>query len=144
NMARGLTTKILKHKAKTFQCLRVFGVINTYCFFTDSDTSWLNIKIIWLLRAILLGLLLLLPVTVHAQDAPSKSTVYTVKPGDSLTKIAANYSNQIFWKNIYEANSDVIQDPDVIHTGQKLLIPRFIAESEKHSINKDEKLYDAD
>jgi nucleoid-associated protein YgaU len=28
------------------------------------------------------------------------------------------------WRRIYEANRDQIEDPDLIHPGQKLKIPR--------------------
>jgi nucleoid-associated protein YgaU len=46
---------------------------------------------------------------------------YTVKSGDSLSKIGARYG--IAWKQIYEANKDLIKDPDLIHPGWKLRIP---------------------
>ncbi|MDU1904798.1 MAG: LysM peptidoglycan-binding domain-containing protein [Dysgonomonas sp.] len=49
--------------------------------------------------------------------------IYEVKPGDSLSKIAAKYPG-ITWNKIYEANKDIIKDPDVIHPGQKLKIPK--------------------
>jgi nucleoid-associated protein YgaU len=47
---------------------------------------------------------------------------YEVKPGDSLSKIAGKYSG-ISWKDIFEANKDVIKDPDKIFPGQVLKIP---------------------
>jgi len=47
---------------------------------------------------------------------------YTVKSGDSLSKIASHYSG-VSWKEIWEANKDQINDPDVIHPGQVLKIP---------------------
>lgn len=46
---------------------------------------------------------------------------YTVKPGDSLSKIGARYGVQ--WKEIYEANKDQIKNPDLIQPGWKLKIP---------------------
>lgn len=49
--------------------------------------------------------------------------IYEVKLGDSLSKIAAKYPG-ITWNKIYEANKDTIKDPDVIHPGQKLKIPK--------------------
>ena len=49
---------------------------------------------------------------------------YTVKPGDSLSKIAKNkYGNANLWKTIYEANKDRIKNPDLIQVGWELKIP---------------------
>jgi len=49
---------------------------------------------------------------------------YEVKPGDSLSKIAKHvYGHANEWKKIFEANRDVIKDPDKIFPGQKLKIP---------------------
>jgi nucleoid-associated protein YgaU len=47
---------------------------------------------------------------------------YEVEPGDNLSKIAGKYSG-ISWKDIFEANKDVIKDPDKIFPGQVLKIP---------------------
>lgn len=52
----------------------------------------------------------------------AQETTYTVKSGDSLSKIAKNYPG-LTWQKIYEANKDQIKDPDLIHPGQKLKIP---------------------
>ena len=49
---------------------------------------------------------------------------YEVKSGDSLSKIAKRvYGNASAWKKIFEANADVLKDPDKIFPGQKLKIP---------------------
>ena len=49
---------------------------------------------------------------------------YEVKSGDSLSKIAKRvYGNASAWKRIYEANRDLLKDPDKIFPGQKLKIP---------------------
>jgi nucleoid-associated protein YgaU len=49
---------------------------------------------------------------------------YTVKPGDSLSKIAKlKYGNANLWKAIYEANKDRIKNPDLIQVGWELKIP---------------------
>jgi nucleoid-associated protein YgaU len=47
---------------------------------------------------------------------------YEVKSGDSLSKIGQQYG--IKWQDIYEANRDQIKNPDLIHPGWKLKIPR--------------------
>jgi nucleoid-associated protein YgaU len=50
---------------------------------------------------------------------------YEVKSGDSLSKIAKHaYGDAKAWKRIFEANTDVIKDPDKIFPGQKLKIPK--------------------
>jgi nucleoid-associated protein YgaU len=49
---------------------------------------------------------------------------YTVKPGDSLSKIAKlKYGKANLWKAIYEANKDRIKNPDLIQVGWELKIP---------------------
>jgi nucleoid-associated protein YgaU len=49
---------------------------------------------------------------------------YTVKKGDSLSKIAKReYGDAQQWRRIYEANRDVIQNPDLIYPGQVFRIP---------------------
>jgi nucleoid-associated protein YgaU len=48
---------------------------------------------------------------------------YTVKGGDTLSKIGQHHG--VGWREIYEANKDVIgDDPDKIRPGQTLRIPR--------------------
>jgi len=49
---------------------------------------------------------------------------YTVKPGDSLSKISkAVYGNANEYMKIFEANRDVLSDPNKISPGQNLRIP---------------------
>ena len=49
---------------------------------------------------------------------------YTVKPGDSLSKISkAVYGNANDYMKIFEANRDVLSDPNKISPGQNLRIP---------------------
>jgi nucleoid-associated protein YgaU len=55
--------------------------------------------------------------------APGART-YTVKAGDSLSKIAKReYGDAADWKKIHEANRDQISNPDLIHPGQVLKLP---------------------
>lgn len=49
---------------------------------------------------------------------------YTVQKGDSLSKIAkAELGDANAWKKIFEANRDVLDDPDKIFPGQTLKLP---------------------
>jgi nucleoid-associated protein YgaU len=50
--------------------------------------------------------------------------IYEVKSGDSLSRIAKQfYGSGNEWKRIFEANSDILKDPNKIFPGQKLKIP---------------------
>ena len=61
---------------------------------------------------------------VSSTAALATPRIYTVKKGDSLSKIAkAVYGKANLWKRIYEANQDQIADADLIHPGQVLKIP---------------------
>ena len=56
------------------------------------------------------------------QNTESKS--YTVKAGDTLSKIAKNqYGNANDWDKIYQANKDKIASPHKIQIGQELILP---------------------
>jgi nucleoid-associated protein YgaU len=49
---------------------------------------------------------------------------YVVVKGDSLSKIAKReYGDASKWRAIYEANKDLIKDPDLIYPGQELKVP---------------------
>jgi nucleoid-associated protein YgaU len=49
---------------------------------------------------------------------------YTVKPGDSLSKIAKEvYGGANDYMKIFEANRDKLRDPNMVHPGQELKIP---------------------
>ena len=49
---------------------------------------------------------------------------YVVKKGDTLSKIAEDfYGDQTMYPKIFEANRDIIKDPNKIRPGQKLRIP---------------------
>jgi NitT/TauT family transport system substrate-binding protein len=51
-------------------------------------------------------------------------TDYTVKAGDTLSELADRFYGKAFkWTRIYEANREVIKNPDYIYIGQKLTIP---------------------
>lgn len=49
---------------------------------------------------------------------------YTIGKGDTLSKIAKeHYGSANAWKQIFEANRDVIEDPDRIFPGQVIKLP---------------------
>ena len=63
--------------------------------------------------------------TGSSYDASSGGSRYhTVAKRDTLYSLARNYySDQRRWKDIYEANRDLLADPNRIYVGQRLLIP---------------------
>lgn len=51
---------------------------------------------------------------------------HTVKSGESLSLIAKHYfSDPMKYKQIFEANTDQLKNPDLIHPGQELIIPNL-------------------
>ena len=64
---------------------------------------------------------LILNITTGSGDAGGGANTYTVESGDSLSKIGAKYG--VSWKAIFDANRDIISNPDMIHPGQELKIP---------------------
>src|SRR5690606_1360426 len=65
------------------------------------------------------------PETREADVGAPESTRYTVRKGDTLSAIAKReYGDASAWRRIYEANRDQIDNPDLIHPGQELRIPK--------------------
>jgi len=65
------------------------------------------------------------PAESMSADDPDTRT-YTVKSGDSLWKIAEEmYGNGSKYPAIFEANKDILDDPDKIFPGQELRIPKL-------------------
>ncbi|MEL1253439.1 LysM peptidoglycan-binding domain-containing protein [Flavobacterium sp. DGU38] len=58
---------------------------------------------------------------MNIEVALGVSREYTVEIGDSLSKIAKVYG--VSWQDIFEANKDIISNPDLIQPGWKLKIP---------------------
>jgi nucleoid-associated protein YgaU len=59
-----------------------------------------------------------------AGGAAAAARTYTVKPGDTLSKIAKEtLGNANDYMKIFKANTDQLQDPDKIKPGQVLKIP---------------------
>jgi len=61
---------------------------------------------------------------VQGGSSSTATKTYEVVSGDSLSKIAKReYGNASEWNRIYEANRDILDDPNKIYPGQKLKIP---------------------
>lgn len=64
------------------------------------------------------------PAPTAAASTEWKSRTYTVKAGDTLSKIAKEmYGNANDYNAIFEANKPMLKDPDKIYPGQVLRIP---------------------
>ena len=61
---------------------------------------------------------------VQGGGSSTATKIYEVKSGDSLSKIAKReYGDANAWPRIFEANKDLLKDPNKIFPGQKLKIP---------------------
>ncbi len=67
------------------------------------------------------------PSDIKANITVSDSSVYhkhTVKSGESLSKIAKHYyGDAMKYQQIFQANTNILSNPDVIHPDQVLVIP---------------------
>ncbi len=62
--------------------------------------------------------------TAAAAGSNPYTQIHVVQSGDSLSKIAQKYyGDPALYTKIFEANRDLLKDPDKIQPGQKLRIP---------------------
>ena len=69
--------------------------------------------------------------TLDLSVAPQSGTggagamqTHTVVAGDTLSKLAQRfYGDKMAYQRIFDANRDILKDPDLIHPGQVLKIP---------------------
>jgi nucleoid-associated protein YgaU len=69
------------------------------------------------------------PADILANILVDDTSVYhrhEVKSGESLSKIAKHYyGDAMKYPKIYEANRNILDNPDMIHPGQMLVIPNL-------------------
>ncbi|MDZ7316585.1 MAG: peptidoglycan-binding protein LysM [candidate division KSB1 bacterium] len=59
-------------------------------------------------------------------EKKEEAEFYTIRPGDTLSKIAKTYyGNANKYPIIFEANREVIKDPNLIYPGQVIRIPKL-------------------
>src|SRR6185295_9211708 len=75
---------------------------------------------------------------VKVETAPKTETtkmvdgkkIYTVQPKDTLSEISVKvYNTSRHYQKIYEANKDVIDDPNMLQVGAKLVMPDLPAKA---------------
>ncbi|MGJ8666333.1 MAG: LysM peptidoglycan-binding domain-containing protein [Patiriisocius sp.] len=96
--------------------LHISGVANTQY---DKDRLWDEIKASGGEN----------PSDIMADINVADTTVYarhTVESGESLSKIAKHYyKDPMKYNAIFEANKNILKNPDTIHPGQELVIPNM-------------------
>lgn len=61
---------------------------------------------------------------MQTEAASGDVKYYTIEKGDNLSKVAKEfYGNANDYHKLFEANREVIKDPDLIYPGQKIRIP---------------------
>jgi nucleoid-associated protein YgaU len=69
------------------------------------------------------------PIDIMADIKVADTSVYarhTVKSGETLGKIAQKYYGKASkYQQIFAANSDILDNPDIIHPNQELIIPNL-------------------
>ncbi|MGD2186691.1 MAG: peptidoglycan-binding protein LysM [Desulfobacterales bacterium] len=61
-----------------------------------------------------------------APPAEEETEFYVIQKGDSLSKIAKQYyGDAMKYPVIFEANREVVKDPDLIYPGQTVRIPKI-------------------
>ena len=69
------------------------------------------------------------PSDIMANITVADTSVYhrhVVKSGESLSKIAKHYyGDPMKYKEIFEANTNILKNPDLIHPDQELVIPNL-------------------
>jgi nucleoid-associated protein YgaU len=65
------------------------------------------------------------PAGQQARPAAAQPRYYTIQSGDTLSKVAKEfYGDANRWNELFEANREVIKDPDKIYPGQRIRVPQ--------------------
>jgi LysM repeat protein len=97
------------------------GVVNSE---DEKNQIWNAIKTVPDWRTDIIADIRVAPKAETAAKAAPKEVTYTVKPGDTLSKIAKEHlGNANAYMAIFNANKDQLSDPDKIKPGQVLKIP---------------------
>jgi len=65
---------------------------------------------------------------------------YVVKSGDTLSKIAKDlYGDANRWREIFQANKEQIENPNLIRPGWELFIPGLEDKEEEKEVEKETK-----
>ena len=69
------------------------------------------------------------PTDIKADIKVADTSVYhrhVVKSGETLAKIAKHYyGDAMKYNDIFNVNTDILKNPDLIHPGQELIIPNL-------------------
>ena len=99
--------------------LHFHGTVNSQ---EEANKIWDAIKTVPDWQKDIVGQITVSPTAAATSSAAQ--TTYTVKPGDTLSKIAKEHLGDAnAYRAIFEANRDQLKDPDVIKPGQVLKIP---------------------
>lgn len=123
--AEEITTLLESNFGEQIANLKVEFDDNVVTLYGSCDTQATKEKAI-LLAGNVKGVAAVNDVYFTAPAAVEETQYYEVQPGDSLSKIAKEYyGNAMKYPEIFEANREVIKDPDLIYPGQKLRIPKI-------------------
>lgn len=97
------------------------GTVNSQ---EEANKIWDAIKTVPDWRTDIVGDIKVTPGAAGVTGGATSATTYTVKAGDTLSKIAKEHlGNANAYMAIFEANRDQLTDPDEIKPGQVLKIP---------------------
>jgi LysM repeat protein len=90
----------------------------------EKNQIWNAIKTVPDWRTDIVADIKVAPGAAPAAAASAAPATYTVQPGDTLSKIAKEHlGNANHYMEIFNANRDVLQDPDKIKPGMVLKLP---------------------
>ena len=125
NEAADITNLLNKNFEGQISELRVDFYQGVVTLFGKADTQATKEKAV-LLAGNLRGVEKVNDENLLAPPAEEKTEFYTVQRGDTLSKIAKRYyGNGAKYPVIFEANKEVIKNPDLIYPGQTLRIPKI-------------------